>query len=1263
MALTQLSHPGRAIPLLMLVAAALGGPTVRAEARAAVVPGLLFHASFDTGVRAEYARGSDLPGLAERRNPLRNGPTGHSVPGVFGNGMTHVEGSFDALGNFMPTRGTLCFFVRPPDAPYGFDPIRILTTDAYYWDSYLRVSYAGQRLAAWVANEAFRIRKTQAPPTRRLRPGTWTHIALIWDQAWGLELYVNGEKVASSWGEQSWISRGVDPAEIRLAWDQGVAYDELYIFDRPLPPEQIRRLYRRNQAPSAEELPVDHFDERRRANRLSEFGWDRKDPWRPRLDLAAQEPDGLVVRQVLPDQTRALLKDATEVIDGRLGQGWPMRFSYEFQNGNVLGIRAPEPFDRLRLEGRFRGELYVGRPLATTGSGSPLWQPRPTGFVRYWRPSRSVSGWFQFRWGPPGERSRSRIVELALLKLNSVAPVAHRTQKVFLTPAARKELPPDVRVRLHSLFDPADRESLSAQEFPEIKSVSTRLAGLRYRHLLIPSRSGSWGLTGLVLHLRLRGQNEKNAVHFELRDPLLPGRRLFAIDLDLASSDGSRLLELVLDLADRWLPAGRPLWICFVFREDVELALGGPDGGSWLELLEAEYDEVSREFLPAELGFVKSRFRSLSEPRPWGWFEAPERELTAFNRRATLLFRPLQTLWKLAPEDPRVRAIWYWTHKRIKDKRLIEPTRVAGHPAAPRWALLQRELFGWCRRVLYWWIENRQAPNGEFGDGWGDDTDLMQNFPALVLLGDPGGRLHRSARILAEGVHRSGRMKDGINVRPMGPLHAYEEGINAQTAMALIEHGNPLYLERLMQAVRSTRSRYMTPDARGRLRFRSGYFGHDELRERGDWAYDSLDHAVLLHPALLLARYNRNPRALHLVTSWLDGWLRDLRSPDRHGSHPPGKPFPVRIHQDGRVLRWSRHARGFGFVSAVNGLYALTGMERYRQAAGLWVHKDDPRHFLSGGRWDLAALDLIDRNRHRDALIRWAESADLDRPSQDDLGTRARQRYLAWELVGDRAAAEEALEACIRKMRLTYEAFTWAEPIADRIWLPIAPLLMMMQGEISHERNQLWPRHHVSYSGFSDLSAWVLDHSPAGLRIWLYSFASKPEEGALHFWRVPPGRYRVRVGPDTDADGHPDAAQEREVRLLPGKRLSQSLLPGRLIALEIRLLAKTQDDYWKRPDLAVSVDTSRREGGRLSLRVHNLGSSTARGIRVHLIKANGERLAEKRLDEIAAPLELVPQVRTLVFTDIPDESITVLIDPNDEIPELNEDNNTAEFSP
>ncbi|MGD8240965.1 MAG: hypothetical protein PVH68_20605, partial [Armatimonadota bacterium] len=882
--------------------------------------------------------------------------------------------------------------------------------------------------------------------------------------------------------------------------------------------------------------------------------------------------------------------------------------------------------------------------------------PRPAGWLSIFKETMEDKGEL-----PDKELvTESRICELGFFRIGAHQLDGAAARPYYVGPLEPKAGTEALGPEMLGRYGPGDRASsvLSARP-PAGPAAGQTLPALRYHHLVVPASDADVPLRGLRLAWRLAGALSDNALDITVHDPLQPGRRIFHLDFALDEAGGERVLDLSLDLSDRLVPAGHPLWISFCFKRDVAL-LWGREDASRVDLLVGSREEVLPEYIRTELAFVKNRFRHMSEPRPWGAHENPEIDMPEFSREGRELFVPLRHLWELQPEHPKVRALWLWTHKYYEDARPVEPLPVAGCENAPRWALLQRELFDLCTGVLYWWIENRQTPNGELGDAWGDDTDFIQNFAKLALIRDPGERLRNAAKLVADGVYETGLIKNGINARPTDTLHAYEEGVNAQPVMALMDYGNPLYLERMMEAAKTVEEDLTGINRHGRRRFRSWYFGADEVRDKGRYGADHPGNALFCHPALFVSFYSRHPRTVKFLREWADGWLELYERDMAQGLEYPSRT----LFDDTRVISRDYKVRGYGYVDLYPALYRMTGERRYQEAERFWTTLVS--RFMRGGHY-MPALEILDWEKHRQDLVEWAREANLARVADDGMGTAARQRIVEWEATGEEPAAYEALEGCVRKLRLTFDAHTWAEPINDRIWLPDHPMIVMMQGEMSDERNQLYPRHYVSYEGFSDFAAWVREKSDERLRLWLYSFAERAEEGLIRVWRTPLGTYRVTIGPDADGDGAPDVGSgpgEETLHRFAG--VPVPLPPRQLVAVEIELIERSPEDFWARPDLALTSGDAQWSEGRdaLTIVLHNVGNSPAENVLVRLTDGRGKTLAERTVPSIGAPLDLVPRRLSLRFEGLRGTigrraPVGVQVDPENAVTELNEYNNTA----
>jgi hypothetical protein len=96
----------------------------------------------------------------------------------------------------------------------------------------------------------------------------WHHLALVWDERAGVEVTIDGECVASSWGEGAFHPGYLSLGRIGLEHAQ---FDELRVFDVALASEQIGRLAR------GLDLPVNlgtRGSGLREGHRLVHLGWD-----------------------------------------------------------------------------------------------------------------------------------------------------------------------------------------------------------------------------------------------------------------------------------------------------------------------------------------------------------------------------------------------------------------------------------------------------------------------------------------------------------------------------------------------------------------------------------------------------------------------------------------------------------------------------------------------------------------------------------------------------------------------------------------------------------------------------------------------------------------------------------------------------------------------------------------------------------------------------------------------------------------------------
>jgi hypothetical protein len=203
----------------------------------------------------------------------------------------------------------------------------------------------------------------------------------------------------------------------------------------------------------------------------------------------------------------------------------------------------------------------------------------------------------------------------------------------------------------------------------------------------------------------------------------------------------------------------------------------------------------------------------------------------------------------------------------------------------------------------------------------------------------------------------------------------------------------------------------------------------------------------------------------------------------------------------------------------------------------------------------------------------------------------------------------------------------------------------------------------VSWEGIdANVAAIVLTATPRNLRLAAYNFDDQPRRVRLRVWELEPGQYQVREGADTDHDDQIDGAPAtREVHLERASTIELDLPPQHVHVVELeQTQAQPQPELLA--DLAVDDDDIfyDKATDRLKVVVHNLGAAAAEKVRVRFETAEGTFLGDQVIDRLEAPLDLSPKTAVVALpqpTLHPTSSITVRLDPEDQVPEITEENN------
>ena len=1203
-----------ALGLALLPAAALAEPT-----------GLLFRVSADKSLDADVASGDQVPNFRSGVEIVPNGVIG-------GAARWSDEGyvAWKAPGNIRATRGTLSFFWRPRE-PLGEAPFAIFRVgfaDHSSWDmAFLRIDWNGHGFDAFVtdANLA-RVRvswRIDAVPAA----DAWQHIAFGWDEAEGVQLFVDGKEVArklqkadldSGLDQFGLAGRVMSPHQVQSRYNfmRGSDVDEIRVYDHALAAGDVAKLAAR-QEPGPAPAPDAAA---RWAAWQHRYGWDRASP--PLLDAPVTS-----IRKVEFADARDLKQWNWKGVDGIAETTWPGVYNrsrlpgrddyFQLPDWNTyveggkrydLAIPAGERVNRIEIRGAAYGTLLGnGRAAAT----------RPKGVVRSVNSIAAQTGgtlsfvntaqeqpiqeiWaYDVRSGtePEGSFKLSFTVDSGA----STKIAALNRLNAFI--AGRYAL--DERTTVVALPSSGIRAAVGAGANTGGKAEA-RTKGLPLIHILIPASLGDaypdrpiarafdygWqnlhdGLDGIAIDLpalnAATGTDGLIPLNVRIKDPLWPARDMIDVSVSVRPGEARTLW---LDLRDRILPDDSLYLTIASGAADVDAeALNG----TRIRLIFKPRADALKEHIADRFNQVKDN---------WGFLVE---EHTASKRQALYarLFADISDLLRVDPDNVRARA--YWADINYRHENMPKVAVPTAPPGVPGWAFLQLEDLKVTRRFIAWWIDNRQVPYGDFGGGISDDTDLTQQWPGLALMGVAPDKINASLRALSDAAYRNGMIENGLGAITTDELHAYEEGLNSDAERLYLNWGEPRTVERLMATARALHGVILKNSA-GHLHFASNWYGADKMYREGAWEWQKPYSFTVMHAPVLLGLYNGNPDARALVAGVVDGWMaHGTQGADGTWSYP-------------NEINWRSDAERVGDGGGVS--------TPLQSAWAAWRFTGDARYLRPiTSRIAKSAGSLGEFNENGYAALPDGPAllAKAARKGDDPAS-----RFARWQANGDLDAiadlhADAYADKAARLDMLT-EGHWWSDRVEmDTQWLQRERL-----GGIALRRNQTWPGNIVSWRFEDDAAAEQVaillpNATPGRFRVIAYNTSNQPQRATMTTWNVTAGRWRM-----AGADG------AREVMLERSAATDLTFAPG-ASTFDFELIAPI-DPVDTRADLGIGPDDLALKGRTLTLTVHSLGAKPVAGGTAMLADSTGKVVAQAAIPAMAAPRDLLPVKRELRLT-------------------------------
>ncbi|WP_303637364.1 LamG-like jellyroll fold domain-containing protein [Stenotrophomonas tuberculopleuritidis] len=1225
-------HRSTLFHCVLLAVAVAAGPAMAATD----TPTLLFHVDADSGLEAVVAHGEAVPNFRDRIDIVDDGARGKAIQwqddGVL---------AWNAPGNILAQRGTLAFDWRARYA-VGAAPFvifRVGYADHSSWDmAWLRIDWNGHGFDAFVTDANLARTRVSFRMDTPPRADQWLHLAFAWDEDQGVRLFVDGREVAraqttgdydAALDQLGLAGRVMAPYQVQSRYNflRGSDFQHIRVYDRMLDAAAVSALAHGRAAESAVASVADDRAWRHR------FGWEGAAP--PALTAARTR-----IRKIEFADSRDLKAWMWKATDGIAETTWPGVYNrsrlpgrndyFQLPDWNTyveggqhldLTLPAGETVNRVEIRGAAFGTLAHGPGPA---QATRVLATRPRGVVR------SVDDIPAQRGGVLRFSNVEQETPIQEIWAYNVSEGAEPDGTVKQTYLIDSQALPDytnldtLRRYINGRYPAAERSTVMALP----KGAGSRRRGADSLpahpqpivHVLIPSGVGdapanqplirswaySWenmhdGLDGVAIDLPALDLPATHAglipLNIRIKDPIWPARDM--IDVSVSVQPGQQR-TLWLDLRDRILTPDS-LWL------SIASAAPGFDARA---LDGAQIRLVFKPRADAVKEHVADRFNQVRDN--WG-FLVEEHTTSKRQRLYARVHADLSDLLRVDPDHELGRL--YWNYISYNSQGRPPYSAPAVPKGVPAWAFHQVQDLAQVRQFVDWWIDERQVAYGDFGGGISDDSDLTQQWPGLALMGVRPERLNASLTALSDAVYRNGMFSNGLSTIETDELHAYEEGINTNSAMLYLNWGDPLTLERLMETVKAFDERIILRNPQGHLLFSSNWFGGNTVYREPNWQWQKPYSFPVLHPAFLLGQYNADPTGRRLVIGLADGYLAHAGTDDK------GRfTLPNEIHWATGATRGGELNNGSGGGDTMHTFWAAwrwTGDAKYLQALDYRVARGGPGALANLGE---NYVDVLGRQRDWYPLL----------TAEADAGKTGFASLMAWQASGDRAYIDalhaDGLQAKVQRAYMNTEGHWWS----DRVDAPSEFLQRARLGGIALKRNQSWPGHTVSWRFDRDGAAEqvaLLVHAPSRERfsVTSHNLGARTIAADMTGWNVASGTWRVRSGVDADGDGRIDGtAAERSVQLETSVPVPMQFRPGRTEVFEFeRISAGTPVEM--RADLGIGRGDVRVDGRQVQVTVHSLGHAGS-GVGVAVLEdARGREIARTEVPAMAAPADLQPK--------------------------------------
>lgn len=448
--------------------------------------------------------------------------------------------------------------------------------------------------------------------------------------------------------------------------------------------------------------------------------------------------------------------------------------------------------------------------------------------------------------------------------------------------------------------------------------------------------------------------------------------------------------------------------------------------------------------------------------------------------------------------------------------------------SAPAWSSKQLLAMQRLRSLVHYWVEERQASNGELGGKLGDDVEALRFWHPLIYTGDA---IAREGWIkLADGVWHSQQVHQGY-ARYLDDVEHASEFVSDTAPLLLVASEDTSYHRRTLFTLKHFLERWTRVTSDGHRLFKSAWYSATEIEEQPPKNRDVQYNARAMQPLRYwLWRYPEDKQVRDALYDWSKAWATVAKSTGK--GKPKGILPPSIRSEDGAINgdepTWYKANMLWDYYD-----YRGDG-QMLDQLLFTWQHTKDSSllhpivaslqlvqdHVSESedaqeGSAAWAALKMVENRSFWGVAGQWRLLTG--NPRFDSLLMKYAPFYVRYQISGDVDFLSKGLDQFLETTAYNKEMLTSEVIFTDRLLatnqrygarLDSEAIKAMLTGDvvISSTSPYLAVTWEKTFAGFTAL---LEEQSQRSIKFSVFNHSAKHHMADLRLWQLRPGKYRI----------------------------------------------------------------------------------------------------------------------------------------------------------